>query len=63
MIYFSEPKEVFNPEDFPESYRDNSNKEKQVLMYAENMRLQCVHLNEYRKPLLLNPVNELDVEV
>jgi len=48
---------------FPESYRVNSTKEKLALSYAENFRKQFVHLYRDRKPLLLNPVNELQVEV
>jgi len=51
--------ESFN---FPESYRVNSTKEKLALSYAENFRKQFVHLYRDRKPLLLNPVNELQVE-
>jgi hypothetical protein len=64
-VYFSEPLEVFDPSDFPESYKQNTNKEKLVLAYAENFRKQYIHLyrEQNRKPLLLNPVNELQVEV
>ena len=60
---YSEPEDTFDSADFPESYRQNNNKEKLVLAYAENFRKQFVHLFRDRKPLLLNPVNELQVEV
>jgi len=53
---------MFNSFDFPESYRVNSSKEKLALRYAENFRKQFVHLYRDRKPLLLNPLNELQVE-
>ena len=57
------PEERFDDLDLPESYKDNSNKEKLVLAYAENFRRQYVHLYRDRKPLLLNPVNECTIEV
>jgi len=54
--------EEFRAEEFPSSYRENSTKEKLVLAYAENFRRQYVHLYRDRKPLLLNPVNEVYTE-
>jgi len=54
--------EIFESFNFPESYGVNSTKEKLALSYAENFRKQFVHLYRDRKPLLLNPVNELQVE-
>jgi hypothetical protein len=63
-IFFGrEPAETFDAANFPESYRVNNNKEKLVLAYAENFRKQYVHLFRDRKPLFLNPLNELQVEV
>jgi hypothetical protein len=62
--YFdSEPAITFDAADFPESYQVNNNKEKLVLAYAENFRRQYVHLFRDRKPLFLNPLNELEIEV
>jgi len=54
---------MFEGFNFPDSYRVNSKKEKLALSYAENFRKQFVHLYRDRKPLLLNPLNELQVEV
>ena len=48
---------------FPDSYRENTSKEKLVLAYAENFRRQFVHLYRDRKPLFLAPRNECGVEV
>jgi len=53
---------MFESFTFPESYRVNSSKEKLALSYAENFRKQFVHLYRDRKPLLLNPLNELQLE-
>ena len=53
----------FSETDLPESYRQNSAKEKLVLMYADNYRRQYIHLYRDRKPLLLCPTNELGIEV
>jgi len=53
---------MFKGFDFPESYHVNSKKEKLALSYAENFRKQFVHLYRDRKPLFLNPLNELQVE-
>ncbi|XP_074648712.1 dynein regulatory complex subunit 7-like [Tubulanus polymorphus] len=58
----SEPTEVFDPNEFPESYKENVKKELLVLGYAENFRRQYVHLYCDRKPLFLNPVNECGIE-
>ena len=55
--------EEFNHYQFPESYKENSHKEKLALAHAENFRRQYVHLYRDRKPLFLNPVNESKVEV
>jgi len=54
--------EMFESLNLPESYRINSNREKLALSYAENFRKQFVHLYRDRKPLLLSPMNELQVE-
>ncbi|XP_066281763.1 dynein regulatory complex subunit 7-like [Branchiostoma lanceolatum] len=48
--------------EFPVSYKENTNKEKLILAYAENFRRQYVHLYRDRKPLFLNPVNECGIE-
>jgi len=63
ICYFcSDLAEMFEGFNFPESYRINSNKETLALSYAENFRKQFVHLYRDRKPLLLSPLNELQVE-
>jgi len=49
--------------EYPETYKDNDNKEKLILAYAENFRRQYIHLFRDRKPLFLNPLNECGVEV
>lgn len=49
-------------EEFPLTYKENNNKEGLVLAYAENFRLQYVHLYRDRKPLFLNPLNECGTE-
>ena len=54
---------MFDLTGFPLSYKNNLPKEKLVLQYAENFRLQYVHLYRDRKPLFLNPLNECQVEV
>ncbi|KAK7103521.1 dynein regulatory complex subunit 7-like [Littorina saxatilis] len=54
--------EIFDPADFPPSYKDNLPKELLVLQYADNFRRQYVHLYRDRKPLFLYPVNECMVE-
>ena len=54
---------MYSPSDFPRSYAENSPRENLVLAYAENFRKQYTHLYRDRKPLLLNPLNELNVEV
>nr|XP_009860275.1 dynein regulatory complex subunit 7 [Ciona intestinalis] len=48
--------------EYPESYKDNTNKEKLILAYVENYRRQYVHLFRDRKPLFLNPLNECGIE-
>ena len=61
--FYREPTEVFDPSEFPDSYKENVPKEKLVLQYNENFRRQYVHLYRDRKPLFLNPVNECGIEV
>ncbi|XP_067680734.1 dynein regulatory complex subunit 7-like [Haliotis asinina] len=56
------PREVFDPAEFPSSYKDNLPKEKLVLQYADNFRRQYVHLYRDRKPLFLNPLNEFYID-
>lgn len=64
LIVFSRlTAQEFDPAEFPASYKDNLPKENLVLQYAENFRLQYVHLYRDRKPLLLNPINECGTEV
>lgn len=63
FVLWREPNEVFDPGEFPESFKENLPKENLVLAYAENFRRQYVHLYRDRKPLFLNPVNECGVEV
>uniref|UniRef100_H2YT25 Coiled-coil domain-containing protein 135 n=1 Tax=Ciona savignyi TaxID=51511 RepID=H2YT25_CIOSA len=48
--------------EYPESYKENTNKEKLILAYVENYRRQYVHLFRDRKPLFLNPLNECGIE-
>ncbi|XP_025105160.1 dynein regulatory complex subunit 7-like [Pomacea canaliculata] len=57
-----QPEEVFDPSEFPPSYKDNLPKEQLILQYADNFRRQYVHLYRDRKPLFLCPVNECGVE-
>ncbi|XP_077969696.1 dynein regulatory complex subunit 7-like [Styela clava] len=52
----------FDLSEFPDSYKENSPKEKLVLENAENFRRQYVHLFRDRKPLFLNPLNECGIE-
>ncbi|CAG5133748.1 unnamed protein product, partial [Candidula unifasciata] len=54
--------ELFDPAEFPFSYKDNLPKEQLTLQFVENFRRQYVHLYQDRKPLFLNPVNECGVE-
>ncbi|KAK6999816.1 dynein regulatory complex subunit 7 [Biomphalaria glabrata] len=54
--------EIFDPDLFPTSYKDNLPKELVILQYAESFRRQYVHLYRDRKPLFLSPVNECIVE-
>lgn len=67
QIVLEPPKLDMTPTDLPLesyslSYKENDNKEKLVLAYAENFRRQYVHLYRDRKPLLLCPLNECRVE-
>ncbi|XP_072168175.1 dynein regulatory complex subunit 7-like [Diadema setosum] len=67
QVVLEPPKIDMTPADlpmdsYPLSYKENDNKEKLVLAYAENFRRQYVHLYRDRKPLLLNPLNECSVE-
>lgn len=50
-------------EDFPLTYKTNTDKETLILSCCENFRRQFVHLYRDRKPLLLCPFNEAGVEV
>lgn len=52
-----------NTSEFPDSYKQNTQKENTVLENAENYRRQYVHLFRDRQPLLLNPLNECGIEV
>ncbi len=54
--------DIVDKEQFPQTYKENTRKEKLVLGYAENFRRQYVHLYRDRKPLFLNPYNECFVE-
>ncbi|XP_060684924.1 dynein regulatory complex subunit 7 [Hemiscyllium ocellatum] len=47
---------------YPKSYQVNTPKEEKMLQYAENFRRQYIYLYPDRKPLLLNPLNECQVE-
>lgn len=48
---------------FPPSYYTNSNKERLVLAYAENFRRQFLFHHKFRKPLLLQCLNECGLQV
>lgn len=48
---------------FPPSYLRNSNKEKLLLLWAENFRRQFVHKYPNRKPLFLAADNECGQKV
>jgi len=48
--------------EYPDSYKENNNKENLLLAYAENFRRQYMHLFRDRKPLFLNPLNECGIE-
>ena len=60
---YSVPQEIFDPTEFPASYKDNLPKEKLILQYCDNFCRQYVHLYRDRKPLFVNPINECGVEV
>lgn len=60
--------EIVDPEfegrtNFPNSYLQNSDKEKVLLLHAENFRLQYCHQHRNRKPLFLASENELGIQV
>jgi hypothetical protein len=64
QLLFSRPLVVCeNPDDYPESYRSNSDKEELILQYVDNFRRQYHYIYRDRKPLFLNPVNECGVTV
>lgn len=48
---------------FPESYISNSEKEKVLLLYAENFRLQFSQMYPSRRPLFLVCENECGIQV
>lgn len=48
---------------FPESYLSNSDKEKLLLLYAENFRRQFIYKYKHRKPLFLAADNECGMKV
>lgn len=48
---------------FPNSYLSNSNKEKLLLLYAENFRRQFLFKYQHRKPLFLAADNECGMKV
>jgi len=48
---------------YPDSYRHNSPKEKHLLECVDNFRRQYIYIYPDRKPLLLVPLNECDIEV
>lgn len=50
-------------ENFPESYVTNNDKEKLLLLYSENFRLQFCNKYPYRKPLFLACENECGIQV
>lgn len=50
-------------ENFPESYFSNNEKEKVLLLYAENFRLQFCNKYPNRKPLFLACENECGIQV
>jgi len=48
--------------EFPQSYKENNVKEKEILQIAENFRRQYIHLYRDRKPIFVTPANECGVE-
>ncbi|GLV40192.1 lost boys [Carabus blaptoides fortunei] len=56
------PPEFEDRSDFPESYYQNSNKEKLTLLYAENFRRQYNHFYPDRKQLVLVAENECGLQ-
>lgn len=55
--------EFENRLNFPKHYTTNSNKEKLLLLYAENFRRQFCHRFPKRKPLYLASENECGLQV
>lgn len=52
-----------NRRNFPKSYLENNDKEKLLLLYAENFRRQFQYRYPTRKPLLLASDNECGLQV
>lgn len=52
-----------NRNNFPKSYMINNNKEKVLLLYAENFRVQFCNKYPKRKPLFLACKNECGIQV
>lgn len=59
--YFKMLPETFDAELFPQTYRQNSEKEVRLLTYADNFRRQYAYLYRDRTRLLLSPNNECNV--
>lgn len=53
---------LYGYEDFPESYKTNDEKEKVLLLYCENFRLQFCYKYPNRKPLFLACENECAIQ-
>ncbi|BHF80628.1 hypothetical protein SprV_0702375600 [Sparganum proliferum] len=51
----------FDPESFPRSYKENTDREIKLLLYADNFRRQYAYLYRDRTRLLLTPQNECGV--
>ncbi|GFR93187.1 dynein regulatory complex subunit 7-like [Elysia marginata] len=54
--------EVFDPEKYPQSYKDNCEKEKKALKYCKTFIKQYNFLFDRRKPLFLKPKNVFGVQ-
>ncbi|KAK3758038.1 hypothetical protein RRG08_006617 [Elysia crispata] len=54
--------EVIDPEKYPQSYKDNSDKEKKALKYCKTFIKQYNFLFDRRRPLFLKPKNVLGVK-
>jgi len=48
--------------EFPNSYKENGVKEREILQIAENFRRQYIHLYRDRKPIYVTPLNECGVD-